>query len=95
MEAQLSNTERKAFRTWLRANTELADRSISDVISRTSRVMGMINPLEAESDNELEFRLKERQAFVDCSVSVRSQLKRAARLYRRFVRESMTSEGSD
>lgn len=91
----LEGEEGRRFRRWLESNTDLGDRSISDVISRTRRVMRMIDPIEPESENELAFRLNEESEYVECSMSVKSQLKRAARLYRRFVAQRQnTTSGS-
>lgn len=89
----LTDDEERQFRRWLESNTDLRDRSVSDVISRTRRVMRMIDPTEPASDNELEFRLSEQGEFVDCSMSVKSQLKRAARLYRRFLDHDPNRKG--
>lgn len=57
---------------------------MNDVISRLQRVYGFVDVLGAESMNELHFRLSESPQFNDCSPFVRSQLKRAATLYREF-----------
>lgn len=80
----LQGDQERRFRNWLTENTSLKDRSIGDVLSRTRRVMRIVNPLAPETVNELEYRLRQKSQYTQCSVSVRSQLKRAAKLYRRF-----------
>jgi len=75
-----------AFKSWLESAVGLRQRSASDVVSRVKRAMALADVLGAASDHELRFRLEESSAYRDCSSSVRSQLKRAAQLYRQFRR---------
>lgn len=90
----LEGDEQRRFRRWLRRRTSLGERSVGDVVSRTRRVMRMLDPLAPEDADELEFRLKQNDEFVECSMSVKSQLKRAAGLYRRFVDQDGREETS-
>ena len=76
--------DEKAFRAWLRTEARLGPRSVGDVVSRVKRAMGYADLLAPVSDYELVFRLQESGAYRECSTSVRSQLKRAAQLYREF-----------
>ena len=80
----MSHDDSKQFTAWLEQNTSLAARSIRDVVSRTRRVQKMLNPLKAESREELAFRLSKNREYNAASASVKSQLKRAAELYRRY-----------
>lgn len=73
------------FREWLAQQTTLSKRSISDTLSRAKRVAAMVDIVSPTSENELAFRLQESSEFGSCSASVRSQLKRAAVLYRNFL----------
>ena len=79
--------EEKAFRTWLaRGMGGLQERSIADVCSRLRRVMSMASiKLAATTTAELESTLLRSDAYLKCTPSVRSQLKRAANLYLSFV----------
>lgn len=72
------------FRRWLERGEGLSQRSAADVVSRVKRALTFADIMAPLSDNELVFRLQECSAFRECSLSVRSQLKRAARLYREF-----------
>lgn len=76
--------DEKEFRAWLREKAQLEPRSVGDVVSRVKRAMGYADLLAPTSDYELVFRLQESGAYRECSTSVRSQLKRAAQLYREF-----------
>jgi len=73
------------FRAWLAKHTDLTKRSIGDVVSRARRAHGYIDVLKAQSAAEMIFRLQETAPFSACSPSIRSQLKRAARLYHQFT----------
>lgn len=84
----LSREEGERFTEWLNQNTKLRERSVRDVVSRLRRVMGMMDPLKPQTKEELTYRLSEQREFNQTSASVRSQLKRAAMLYRRFCQEA-------
>lgn len=79
------DTKLEQFEGWLNENTDLSRRSRSDVVSRVRRVNTYIDPLGARDEEELELRIKRAPVFLECSASVRSQLKRAAILYRQFA----------
>jgi hypothetical protein len=76
--------ERDRFRQWLEDNTVLARRSVTDVVSRASRVVSMVDPLQPKTKEELAYRLSEVPEYRRCPPAVRSQLKRAAMLFRSF-----------
>ena len=78
----------ESFRVWLEGEGFSSERTIGDVVSRVKRVWSMIDLSSPKSDAELVFRLSERPEFRECSLSVRSQLKRSARLYRKFLERS-------
>lgn len=73
-----------AFRSWLESMEGFRQRSAADVVSRVKRAMIFADVLSAGSDHELRFLLEESSDYRGCSSSVRSQLKRAAQLYRQF-----------
>lgn len=70
-----------AYRRWLSRNTTLSGRSLSDTVSRTRRVLGITDLSRAENRDHVQMALLGNATFKACSVSVRSQLKRAASLY--------------
>ena len=75
------------FRRWLDARAWRSRRVVSDTVSRARRVWRAVDILSPESEAELVFRLTQWSDFGACTPTVRSQLKRAARLYREFVRD--------
>ena len=56
-----------------------------DVVSRARRANRMVDLSSSFTDAEVDFRLTQAHEFIDCTATVRSQLRRAARLYRQFV----------
>lgn len=78
----------ESFRSWLRQEKNLSSRSISDVISRLKRVNQLL-VLSDDTDIDLySMRLGKIDAFASQSSSIRSQLKRAAKLYLEFVQQT-------
>ncbi len=84
MAIALDQQEIRRFRDWLERTSSLSRRAICDNVSRLKRVALIINVLEPASENELVYRLREKNTFTNCTMTVRSQLKRAAVLYRQF-----------
>ena len=83
---QIANIE--SFRSWLKQEKKLASRSISDVISRLKRVNQFLE-LSDDADIDLySMRLGRIDAFASQSPSVRSHLKRAAKLYLEFAQHT-------
>lgn len=78
------------FRSWLEDTAGFKHRSATDVVSRVRRAMRFADILEPASDHELRFRLEQCSAYRQCSSSVRSQLKRAASLYREFRQQKVS-----
>ncbi len=77
----MNENDKVAFRTWLKKHTKLSDKVIRDTSSRLCRVEKII-PLQTnvEADDFL-FKLSKDKGFDNLSSSVKSQLKRAYRLY--------------
>lgn len=74
-----------AFRAWLERAHGVKGRSVNDICSRTRRALGMIRIGPGASPAEVESALLKSQAYLDCTRSVRSQVKRAATLYAAFI----------
>lgn len=74
--------EAEEFRAWLIANNSYSDKVVSDIISRMRRVD---NILPWTDDEFYQVRLERNKAYSALSVSVRSQCKRAVKLYSDYV----------
>lgn len=72
------------FRTWLLLNTKLNKKSMSDVISRLRRASQFIDVFKQKDGDELLFKLGRKPKFKELEVSVKSQLRRAVRLYKQY-----------
>jgi hypothetical protein len=85
----------REYRTWLSVNATkrrpLGERSLSDVVSRTKRAAGLGDILAPGTDAEIIFRLTQDPRFEALTTNVKSQLKRAVTLYRKFYRERRSS----
>ncbi len=66
------------FRTWLKENTNYSDAVIGDTISRVKRADSI---LEWYNDEIYQFYLEREEKYQALSVSVRSQIKKAVKLY--------------
>ncbi len=75
----------KKFRKWLLTNTDYSDAVINDTISRIKRADAI---LEWYDDEVYQFYLEREEAYMDLSVSVRSQIKKAVKLYFAFSSKS-------
>ncbi|MCL2557490.1 MAG: hypothetical protein FWE09_03335 [Treponema sp.] len=78
------NSEYADFREWLRDEKHLSKNSADDVISRIRRAKNIMDfdvPLEIET---LLFHFMGKPAFKALTITVRSQLKRAIKLYKEF-----------
>jgi DNA (cytosine-5)-methyltransferase 1 len=79
----LNTHELEHFKSWLKVEKKLQDRSMKDVVSRLRRISSMVgtaNKLDINSLNEVT----NKASFSSLTVSVRSQLKRSAKLYFEF-----------
>lgn len=82
--SQRSRFDETAYKRWLIENTTLAGRSVGDAVSRTRRVLDMVDLSRAYDADQVHIALLGNSAFKACSLGVRSQLKRAANLYVQF-----------
>lgn len=74
--------EQSEFKEWLHSNTKYTDAVISDVVSRVKRADLMI---EWNGEETYQFFLERELSYKELSVSVRSQIKRAVKLYAEYV----------
>lgn len=72
------------FKSWLKENTGYSDAVIGDTISRIKRADSI---LEWYDDEVYQFYLEHNEKYKALSVSVRSQIKKAVRLYFQCVRK--------
>ncbi len=68
----------KDFKEWLKDNTEYSDSVIGDTASRIKRADGI---LEWNSSDTYLFYLEKEPRFETLSISVRSQIRKAVKLY--------------
>lgn len=77
--------ESEEYRVWLKRHTKLGTRAIGDTLSRAKRASAFA-PLKGPADeNQIAFQLRSNPEFMRCTPSVRSQIKKAVVLYRRFL----------
>ncbi len=69
------------FTKWLEHNTTYSSAVIRDTVSRVKRAD---NILEWNDDEVYQFYLEHEELYKSLSVSVRSQLKKAVKLYRTY-----------
>lgn len=69
------------FAEWLKANTTYSDNVISDTVSRMKRADRI---LTWNSETTYLFFLEQAEGFKKLSVSVRSQIRKAVKLYSDF-----------
>ena len=72
------------FRKWLQEKNKYTDASIKDIISRLRRAN---NILIFRNEDIYLFRLEQCEEFKKASVSVKSQMRRAIRLYFQYLEE--------
>ena len=80
----VTQDERTNFQTWLKQNTSLSSKPIGDVASRLARVEKMVRLNTSIPPDEFLFGLGKKAEFSGLSASVKSQLKRAYRLFHQF-----------
>lgn len=78
---------REQFKTWLEENTQYSPRTISDVLSRISRCLSIYQP-EGTPDEMYLYHLDRCSSFSSLSTNVKSQLRRAMKLYIEFLENS-------
>lgn len=74
--------EAEGFRAWLIANNTYSDKVVSDIVSRMRRADSI---LPWTDDEFYQVRLERNESYSTLSVSVRSQCKRAVKLYFDYV----------
>ncbi len=73
------------FKSWLTNNTTYSKRVISNTVSRFKRA----NTILPWFDDEIyQFRLEQNDTYKSLSVNVRSQIKKAVRLYFQYYTEN-------
>lgn len=72
----------KQFKEWLGGHTNYTDDVISDTASRIKRADGILCWYDEEV---YQFHLEHEAKYKELSGSVRSQIKKAVKLYREFV----------
>jgi len=77
--------ETDQFKVWLVKSVGLGKPSAKDVTSRLSRASKFVNTRSKIATDDLLHQLSKHPEFKACTVSVRSQLRRAVRLYRDFL----------
>lgn len=80
----------KEFKEWLRTNTSYSDAVITDTVSRMKRADGILE--WSDSDTYLYYLEKE-ESFMILSVSVRSQIRKATKLYAAYVETVIRNNG--
>ena len=71
----------EGFKKWLKENSSYSEAVIGDMASRVKRADGII---EWYDEEVYQFYLEQKEQYKCLSVSVRSQSKRAVKLYRKF-----------
>lgn len=74
------------FKDWLTTNTEFSDPVITDTTSRIKRADGILEYTGAET---YLFYLEREPEFRNLSISVRSQIRRAVRLYEAYLQSRL------
>jgi hypothetical protein len=80
----ITQDDKYKFRAWLKQNTNLSQKAIGDVVSRINRINKII-PLHANgAADDFLFNLGKNIEFLSLRQTVKSQLKRAYKLYYQF-----------
>lgn len=77
-----------AFKTWLSENTSYSSAVIRDTASRMKRADSI---LEWNGEETYSFYLEKAPNYQTLSVSVRSQLRKAVKLYSKFEQETQNA----
>lgn len=73
------------FLAWLEGEKKMGTRSARDVVSRLKRVVGMLGTDVLDDASVL--KLNEVDAFDECSMYIKSQLRRSVNLYLEYLRK--------
>ena len=77
--------EEEEFRAWIKRETSIQGRSVNDVCSRLRRVLSMISIKPGTTEPGIKSKLLLSKDFMECTTSVKSQLRRVAKLYLLFI----------
>lgn len=80
----INNEEKQEFKSWLSHNTAYSERVVKDIICRVNRVNKFIAGKKAKYDDGLQC-LEDSAEFKQLSPSVKSQCRRACKLYMKFL----------
>jgi DNA (cytosine-5)-methyltransferase 1 len=75
------------FKGWLKSNTNYTDNVISDVVSRMKRANSI---MEYDNSETYLYYMERQEMFKKLSISVRSQIRKAVRLYEQYKDTSST-----
>ncbi|MDR1218695.1 MAG: hypothetical protein LBK73_03690 [Treponema sp.] len=75
------------FSEWLITRKKFGDKTARDVLSRINRINGFMDADASEPVEKMLYTLSVVPAFKALSLSVRSQLRRAMRLYKEYRTE--------
>ena len=76
--------EIKSFKEWLCTTKNLTANSAKDVVSRVKRSNIYVDLAQGLTVEELIFRMSQNAEFKTLSISVKSQLKRAVKLFKEY-----------
>ena len=77
----------EAFYDWLQKEKHLSQKSARDVLSRLKRVKNYVDFSGKGSDEELLFKMSQNSDFQKLTMSVKSQLRRAIHLAKKYEAE--------
>ena len=77
--------ELDGFKSWLTNNTTYSKRVISNIVSRFKRANTILPWFD---DDIYQFRLEQNDTYKNLSVNVRSQIKKAVKLYFQYHKEA-------
>ena len=77
---------RDDFKTWLESNYDYSARTISDIVCRVSRCFD-ICPCENVPDDLYMYRLEKTEGFSSLSVNVKSQIRRALKIFMVYLQK--------
>ena len=72
------------FLTWLQEEHQISERSARDVVSRSKRVLAITG--QEKFDSKTLDLLTRAVEFIECTTSIKSQLKRSVKLYEEFLK---------
>lgn len=81
--------ETEKFRSWLKINTSYSDAVIGDTVSRIKRADSI---LDWNDDEVYQFYLEHNKNYQSLSVSVRSQIKKAVKLYSTYHKNQINNK---